>query len=315
MAEPVRVDSHVHLYRTAEEGAAEKDGYEIWEYGEKPGVELSKDTGTVDEVVAAMGKADIAKAIVVNLFSANASREAETAKLPPDLSESKRRVAMSGVDAEIVGQLVEFNLWACKLAQRHPQLVAFVAADAVALPGEAGAAHVREMVEDHGARGVKLHGAFQGFNMSDERLWPTYRSCEELGISVIGHSGPDRGGAGFAEPRAFGEMLKAFPKLPVVLAHMGGATWDQALEIAQAYPNAYFDCCEIIEWTDATNGPTEQQLVRLIKDIGPERVMMGSDYPWYDLDQTVERVMELPLLAAEEKEGIIGANAVRILGL
>ena len=57
------------------------------------------------------------------------------------------------------------------------------------------------------------------------------------------------------------------------------------------------------------------QLAQLIKDIGPHRVMMGSDYPWYDLDHTVERVMELPLLSAEEKQGIIGANAVNILNL
>ena len=43
--------------------------------------------------------------------------------------------------------------------------------------------------------------------------------------------------------------------------------------------------------------------------------MMGSDFPWYDLDHTVERIMELPVLSNEEKEGILGANAVRILGL
>ncbi len=171
------------------------------------------------------------------------------------------------------------------------------------------------MVENHGGRGVKLHGAVQGFSMSDERLWPIYKTCEELDVPVIGHSGPDRNGAGFAEPRAFGRMLKEFPRLSVILAHMGGGTWAQALEIAETYPNAYFDCCEIIEWTGGTNAPSEEQLARLIKDIGPERVMMGSDFPWYDLDHTVERIMELPMLSVEQKEGILGANAVRILNL
>ena len=43
--------------------------------------------------------------------------------------------------------------------------------------------------------------------------------------------------------------------------------------------------------------------------------MMGSDFPWYDLDDTSERVMELPLLSKEEKESILGANAVRLLSL
>ena len=149
--------------------------------------------------------------------------------------------------------------------------------------------------------------------MGDERLWPTYTVCRELGLPVIGHSGPDPDGNGFAEPRAFGAVLKAFPEIPVVLAHMGGATWQQALEIAESYDNAFFDCCEIIEWTRSENGPSERELARLIQDIGADRVMMGSDFPWYDLDQTVDRVMSLPLLSMEEKEGIIGANAERIL--
>jgi predicted TIM-barrel fold metal-dependent hydrolase len=89
------------------------------------------------------------------------------------------------------------------------------------------------MVENHGGRGVKLHGAVPGIAMSDERLWPIYAACQELGVSIIGHSGPDRGGAGFAEPRAFGEALARFPDLNIVLAHLGGATWGQALEIAE----------------------------------------------------------------------------------
>ena len=110
-------------------------------------------------------------------------------------------------------------------------------------------------------------------------------------------------------------MLEAFPRLKLVVAHLGGGTWKQALAIAEQFDNAYFDCCEIIEWTDSTNGPTQQELGQLIKDIGPSRVMMGSDYPWYDLDHTVDRVMELPVLSREEKEGIAGANAVRILNL
>ena len=96
---------------------------------------------------------------------------------------------------------------------------------------------------------------------------------------------------------------------------MGGATWEQALDIAKAFPNAYFDSCELIEWTGAPNAPTDEQLAQLIRDIGPSRVMMGSDYPWYGLTRSVERIMELPILTDGEKEAILGANAIEILGL
>ena len=313
MADPIKVDSHVHLFRSKEEGQSDKDGYEIWEYGTKPHVCSSERLGTVDEVMADLKTSGISKAVVVNLFVGDAARAEKWAAVTASGAERDR--AYDAIDRQLEDELKAFNSWICDVSRAHGEIVPFIAADVTVLPDEAGGAYVRDMVANQGARGVKLHGASQGFSMSDERLWPTYAACQELGVSVVGHSGPDRDGAGFAEPRGFGGMLKAFPDLTVVLAHMGGATWDQALEIAQTYPNAYFDCCEIIEWTGGDNAPTDQQLAQLIKDIGPHRVMMGSDYPWYDLDHTVERVMELPILSAEEKEGIIGANAMSILKL
>ena len=53
----------------------------------------------------------------------------------------------------------------------------------------------------------------------------------------------------------------------------------------------------------------------MIIDIGPERVMMDSDFPWYDLDHSIERIFSLPLLLREQKKRIMGANAVDIFGL
>ncbi len=315
MADLIRVDSHVHLYRDSEEGQAEKDGYQVWEYGAREGVHVSECAGTVDELSAQMEATGISRAIIVNLFSANVSREAAIADLPPNLRGDARNRKIADIDAQVIEQMVAFNRWNCALAKTHSGLVPFIAADVVAMPGEQSARHVRDMVEGHGAAGVKLHGAFQGFSMADERLWPTYAACQELGIAIIGHSGPDRGKLGYAEPRSFGRMLAAFPELRVVLAHLGGGAWKQALEVAQTHANAYFDCCEIMEWTDSPNGPSERELGQLIKDIGPDRVMMGSDFPWYDLDRTVEHLMDLPLLSNEEKEGIMGANAERILGI
>jgi len=67
--------------------------------------------------------------------------------------------------------------------------------------------------------------------------------------------------------------------------------------------------------TGAPNAPTDEDLARMIREIGPERVMLGTDFPWYDLDRTVDLVMRLPVLSTGEKEQILGANAVGLLGL
>ena len=315
MTDFIRVDAHVHLYRSIEEGYAEKTGYEVWEYGEQAEVHQTDCVGTLDELLVQMEATGISKAVIVNLFSAKVNRQLAIDALPSGLTETQKRQKLGDIDARIIDELIAFNRWNCDIARKHPGLVPFIAADVNAFESSVCAQHVRDMVEDHGAAGVKLHGAFQGFDMSDERLWPVYDTCQELALPIIAHSGPDRDRSGFAEPRAFANMLKAFPHLRMVVAHLGGATWKQTVEIAQTFPNTYFDCCEIIEWTRSTHGPTDKQLAQMIIDIGPERVMMGSDFPWYDLDHSIERVFSLPLLSREQKERIIGANAVDILGL
>jgi predicted TIM-barrel fold metal-dependent hydrolase len=51
----------------------------------------------------------------------------------------------------------------------------------------------------------------------------------------------------------------------------------------------------------------------LIRAIGVERVMMGSDFPWYDIDHTVARIFELPGLGETEACLIVGENAASLL--
>jgi predicted TIM-barrel fold metal-dependent hydrolase len=146
-------------------------------------------------------------------------------------------------------------------------------------------------------------------------MHPVYEACRELDLVVLSHTGAAKGGARFAEPDAFAPMLRDMPGLKVVLAHLGGGRWRQTEALAAAFPEVAFDICEVIEWTGAPNAPTREELARLVEAVGPERVMLGTDFPWYDLERTVQLVMDLPRLARSDKERILGENAVRILGL
>jgi len=65
----------------------------------------------------------------------------------------------------------------------------------------------------------------------------------------------------------------------------------------------------------APSAPTAAELATLIRDIGPERVVLGSDYPWYEPAHTAELVLSLPVLSQMEKDAILGENAARLLGL
>ncbi len=102
-------------------------------------------------------------------------------EMPGRMSATEREAAIRKVEAGYADDLREFNVSACERVKGHDNLLPYIALDAIAMPGEEGAVHLREMVEEHGTRGVKLHGPAQGFNMSDERMWPAYSACQETG--------------------------------------------------------------------------------------------------------------------------------------
>jgi hypothetical protein len=314
MSDPVKVDVHMHLYPTAASGDWWKSGYEIWEYGDKDGVVFSRYSGTVDDALAAMQAAGFAHGIAVNLLSVDLFREEAAAMLPAGLQGEDRARAVAEIEASMAERFRDANRWLVDALAPVRQLTPYVGVDPWALSPQENLEQLREMAE-RGARGIKLHPVAQRFEPDDPRMRSVFDLCEELGLVVLSHTGSAKGGEPFAEPRAFAAILERHPRLTMVLAHLGGGSWRQTLDLARAFPQVAFDLCEIIEWTGAPGAPNAEELGRLIQQVGPERVLLGTDFPWYDLERTVELVLALPVLATGDKERILGANAVDLLGL
>lgn len=284
------VDAHVHLYRTRQEGERAKDGYEIWEYGTGGHPDFAAWAGTPDDAMRAMTTAGVDYAVITNMLDAPMSY------------------------ADPGAELIAYNEWLCDLADRAPQFVPCLGVDPGYLSVPDLVAHLRSMAT-HRPAGIKLHPPVHRIDLSDESFWPVFEACQELGYRIVSHSGPSRSGQQYGEPNAFRPVLEAFPDLRLVLAHLGGAAWRQIARLADDFPQLQFDCCEIIEWLGASRAPTREQFVDLIKHIGAERVMMGSDFPWYDIGRTVGLVTALPGFTDAERRGILGQNAVHFFGL
>ena len=306
------IDAHMHIYQTLEQGEYNKSGYEVWEYGEHPGVRFSNESGVPGEALEAMRRSGVSYAIVVNLFATIETGGRLVELLPgaptgaPDPSSD---------DLPLGDRLRSFNRWLVDLARVHQELLPFVAIDPWALSPAENRAHLLDLVASRGARGVKIHPVIQRFEADDERLWPAFEVCVESDLPVVAHAGPSRGPVQFGAPAAFAGVLQRFPRLKLVLAHLGGGAWSQVEQFARDFPNAYFDCSEILHWTGANGAPTPDRLARLIREVGARRVVFGSDFPWYDLDASIDRLDRLPLLTDDEKAAIAGLNAARLLGM
>ena len=152
------------------------------------------------------------------------------------------------------------------------------------------------------------------FFPNNRLLWPAYQTAQELRLPVIAHSGTFGTPVQYAQPKNFDEVLASFPNLTLVMAHLGMGYFDETTSLARTYPNLQFDCCAIINLTGAAGGPSDAELTALIREIGVERVMFGSDFPWFDPADAIQRLLGLDF-SEQEKRLLLAENAIRIYKL
>jgi hypothetical protein len=121
----------------------------------------------------------------------------------------------------------------------------------------------------------------------------------------------------YAEPNNWAKVLEDFPKLTVILAHLGSAWWDERVELAQNYPNVYFDTSQGFSAPDqlpvvGRRSLAEEDVIRVFRKVGVERIMFGTDLPGIPLQPQLEQILRLPF-TDEEKRMILSENAKRIL--
>jgi predicted TIM-barrel fold metal-dependent hydrolase len=304
MADYPIIDAHVHTYRSREIGRQAMMGSGQTDYG-----------GTVDELLELMAGAGIQQAVMVNMTPVVEMADAAISRLPADLSPAQRAEAEGDIHRQMIGRLQRRNDWTCDVARQYPQLVAYISLDPTM--GEEELVAEIDLRRDRGARGIKLHPANQRFYPNDRRLWPVYFRAQELGLPIIFHSGAFPLGqqdADYAHPKHFPEVLSAFPSLTAVMAHLAFGDFATCADLALAYANVFFDCCGVINGTEKQPALSDEEAAAALRQVGSERVMFGSDYPWFDPALDAARIQGLPLTDAE-KRAILHDNALRILAL
>lgn len=169
-----------------------------------------------------------------------------------------------------------------------------------------------DRIKSLGLCGVKFHSEYQLFCPDEERMFPLYEKIAESGMLAVFHGGWDPLSKDHVRgtPERFAEAVKNFPELTFVIAHLGGMLlWDDVEKnLAGKYDNLYFDVSVIAGYIEP------EQLLRVIRCHGAERILFGSDCPWSEPAAEISMIEELPLSAAE-KELIFYGNAERLLNI
>jgi predicted TIM-barrel fold metal-dependent hydrolase len=158
-----------------------------------------------------------------------------------------------------------------------------------------------------GICGFKLHPEHQSFDPHDDRLAGIYAAAIEQNMIVFFHAGADVIHPTIhGTPESFAAVMDAWPKLTIVLAHLGG--YQQWQGVAEHIVGRDV-------WLDTAYTPrhlADEEIVKLVRAHGPDRVLFGTDGPWTDPAVEMAHIRGLDL-NAEEIEGILGLNARRLL--
>ncbi|MBI3698274.1 MAG: amidohydrolase [Acidobacteria bacterium] len=236
--------------------------------------------------------------------------------------------AMHGVDRAIVlgfrarhvGVLVP-NEYVAAYVRRHPEkLVGFCSVD----PHDADAVEqLDHAVKNLGLRGLKLGPIYQNMHPSDWRFQRVLRRAEELEIPILIHQGTtfcSNVTLEVADPVLLQPIALEFPRLRMVIAHLGHPWIDDTLVLIRKHRNLYSD----ISALHYRPWQFYNALVTAMEYGVLDRLLFGSDYPFTTPAATIEalrninRITEgtgLPRLPMAKMEELMQRDTLRLLGV
>lgn len=168
-------------------------------------------------------------------------------------------------------QMIPANSWMISLGRSHPRLIPL----GTAHPGHPSFASELARLEQNGIKGIKIHPDLAGIPLASPR-WNTLWEAAQGRFVVMLHMGPAKeGGETLSRPRDLAGVLRNFPSLEVIAAHLGGLfLWEETL--------AHLAGLDIFMDTSCCPGVVpEQTLAEILRRHDPERILFGSDYPLF----------------------------------
>lgn len=164
-----------------------------------------------------------------------------------------------------------------------------------------------------GCRWLKLHPNTQDFDVSDPAVANVVKRAADHNLPVLfdAYSPSDAN-----QPGKFVHLAMGVPESRLILAHAHGPSFAQLLvyEFLARYPwwprQVWIDISATA--TLLSGGPFAEQFAWVLRKVGTDRVLFGSDYP---LDNPVEAIRAVESLgfADEEMAAIMHDNATDLL--
>ncbi|MBN1845446.1 MAG: amidohydrolase family protein [Sedimentisphaerales bacterium] len=213
------------------------------------------------------------------------------------------------------------NAYIAKYRRENPRhIVGFAGID----PTERQAAEQLEQLHtEEGFLGFTLSPACQGIHPCDTRAMRLYERAQELQMPVYflcGMTLPEAACLEYAQPLALDEVARSFPRLKIILSHLGFPWVEQLISLLAKHPNVYADVAglSLRPWL-------AYRSLTLAYECGViEKLFFASDFPVDTVKNAVESLYNLnkitldsvlPAVPREQLRGIVERDTLEILEL
>ncbi len=143
-------------------------------------------------------------------------------------------------------------------------------------------------VKELDLKGLKLGPIYQNFNPHDEKLaYPVYEKAQNLDIPIMWHMGASFIREGLLEnsrPYLIDRIAIDFPKLKMIIAHMGHPWENETIVVIRKQPNVYADVAALfgrpIQFCNTLSLAFEYNVTH--------KMLFGTDFPFTTVKESIE---------------------------
>ncbi|GAA1551836.1 hypothetical protein GCM10009789_01940 [Kribbella sancticallisti] len=190
-------------------------------------------------------------------------------------------------------------------------------------PARPGALEEADRARSLGLVGVKLGPNYQDFDPLGQAALRFYEYCQRHSLPILFHQGASpmrHAPLRYTYPLVTDEVALRFPKLRIVMAHMGHPWSRETVVTIRKHPHVYADVSSIYlrPWV------LYQSLINAVEWGCTDKLLLGSDFPIANTGEaiaglwTVNDMLEgtkLPRVPDEAIQQIVHADALGALGL
>ena len=218
----------------------------------------------------------------------------------------------AGVDRSVVcniatnaHQMPKVNDFAIETLMRFPSLIPL---GSLHPHGEALEEELARLVSA-GITGIKIHPDYVGIHIDAPDFEPVFALCEARGVFVITHAGLDPISPDhiYCTPERVRRVMDKFPRLKLIVAHMGGYHCEEDVLSLLCGLSVYIDTSLL------THRPERQKdLRRILVEHDSSRILFATDTPWADARREIAAIREMGLPKSLEDK-ILSENAISLL--